>query len=121
NCRQHDRPGLKHPPRRRKAKKKQQKKQKRKHKGKKPHRAKKEGAPIRNLKDATKVDHSYSSKHPIKALTIGSLKASMARKGGLDADERDNIASQIRGAVVVLNRLRHYAYWTIALDIEKQQ
>ncbi|ORZ04289.1 hypothetical protein BCR41DRAFT_425963, partial [Lobosporangium transversale] len=119
NCCQHDRPGLKHPPRRRKAKKKQQKKQKRKHKGKKPHRAKKEGAPIRNLKDATKVDHSYSSKHPIKALTIGSLKASMARKGGLDADERDSIASQVRGAVVVLNRLRRYAYWAIALGIER--
>ncbi|ORZ07517.1 hypothetical protein BCR41DRAFT_399663 [Lobosporangium transversale] len=95
NCRQHDRSGLKHPPRRKKAKKRQQKKQKRKHKGKKPHRAKKEGAPIRNLKNATKVDHSYSSKHPIKALTIGSLKASMARKGGLDADERDSIANQI--------------------------
>ncbi|ORY94310.1 hypothetical protein BCR41DRAFT_402439 [Lobosporangium transversale] len=70
-------------------------------------------------KDATKVDHSYSSKHPIKALTIGPLKASMARKGGLDADERDNITSQIRGAVVVLNQLRRYACWAIALDIER--
>ncbi|ORZ27893.1 hypothetical protein BCR41DRAFT_392351 [Lobosporangium transversale] len=94
NCRQHDRPGLKHPPRRKKTKKKQQKKQKRKHKGKKPHRVKKEGEPIRNLKDATKVDYSYSK-------------------------ERDNIASQIRGAVVILNRLRRYAYWAIALDIER--
>ncbi|KAF9898200.1 hypothetical protein BX616_004354, partial [Lobosporangium transversale] len=31
----------------------------------------------------------------------------------------DSIASQIRGAVVVLNRLRRYAYWAIALDIER--
>ncbi|ORZ26603.1 hypothetical protein BCR41DRAFT_393218 [Lobosporangium transversale] len=73
-CRQHDRRGLKHPPRRRKAKKKS------------------------------------ITATAIKALTIGSLKASMARIGGLDADERNNIASQIRGTVVVLNRLRRYAY-----------
>jgi hypothetical protein len=112
------RPPPKHPPRRRKAKKKDNKKKRRyMHNGRKPVNVKKDNTPVRNLKDATRTDHEYRKNHPVKTLTVGSVKASIVRNGTLDASDAEAISQQLRVAVVVLNRLRHYAYWAMALDI----
>ncbi|KAG0218293.1 hypothetical protein BGX31_011655 [Mortierella sp. GBA43] len=113
------RPPLKHPPRRRKAKKKEAKKTSRKHEGRNPIKAKTDDTPVRNLMDAAHLDHEYRKNHPLKALTVGSVKAAANRNGVLHSQETEALSQQLRGAVVVLNRLRHYAYWAMALDIKR--
>ncbi|KAF9915114.1 hypothetical protein BGZ65_000891, partial [Modicella reniformis] len=89
-------------------KKDNKKKRQNRHNGRKPVKVKKEGAPVRNLKAATRTDHEYRKNHPVKTLTIGSVKASITRNGTLDARDTEAISQQLRVAVVVLNRLRHY-------------
>jgi hypothetical protein len=82
-------------------------------------KAKDENAPVRILKDATRIDHAYRTKHPVKTLTVGSVKASVSRNGTLLARDVEAVSQQLRLAVIILNRLRHYTYWAMVLDITR--
>lgn len=97
------------------------KRKKRKHDGKKPARTKKEGAKARNLKDATKLDHDLRSNHPVHALKIGSLKANIARRTSavLTDAQQEAVASRLRTACVLLQRLRRHAFWACAVQMDR--
>ncbi|KAF9969988.1 hypothetical protein BGZ65_011467, partial [Modicella reniformis] len=121
SCTKQERPPRRSPPRKRSFGKKPGKKKKRKTEGKKPAVQKKEGAKVRNLKDATRLDHHLRTNHPIHTLKIGSLKANMTRTVGEEFTDKqvEAISARLRVACVILQRFRCYAYWICALEIDR--
>jgi hypothetical protein len=113
------------PPRRPQTKKKKSSgkmpKRKKKHEGKKPNKSKEEGSKARSLKDSTKFDHQLRSKHPVHTLKVGSVGANVARTTGdtLTDLQKEAVASRLRVACVILQRLRRHAFWACGLQIDK--
>lgn len=71
----------------------------------------------RNLRSATRTDHSLRKNHIVKTLTVGSIKCNLDRTGTVTKDEAKTIADTLRESVMILNRIQLAAFELLALDI----